>query len=382
MPRMNAEHIRPLFDLPRDLAYLNCAYMGPMPKSAAAAGQAAYDQRQRPWQLGVQDAFFDQPEALRAEAAKLFGTESDNIALVPAASYGLATAARNLDLSADQEILILAEQFPSNVYVWREAAARSGAKLTTVARSANQSWTDAVLQAIGPKTAIAALPEVHWADGGVVDLVSVADGLRAQGARLVLDLTQSLGTAPFDISAIRPDFAVSAGYKWLLGPYTLGYLYVAPEHQNGQSLEESWIVRDGAEDFARLVEYADRYAAGARKFDMGERSGFQLVAPALTALEWLNGIGLENLAPALRDRTRAIETAVRPLNLYCDTPDRAAHYLCLVLPDTAPSDLAARLAKRGVSVSQRGDRLRVTPHLYTDDVDIDRFANAVRAELT
>jgi selenocysteine lyase/cysteine desulfurase len=382
MPRMNAEHIRPLFDLPRDLAYLNCAYMGPMLKASARAGQAAYDQRQRPWELGVQDAFFDQPEALRAEAGKLFGTDRDNIALVPAASYGLATAARNLALSADQEILILAEQFPSNVYVWREAAARSGAKLTTVTRSANQSWTDAVLQAIGPKTAIAAVPEVHWADGGRIDLVAVADTLRAQGARLVLDLTQSLGTAPFDLAAIRPDFAVSAGYKWLLGPYTLGYLYIAPEHQTGQSLEESWIVREGAEDFARLVDYADRYAVGARKFDMGERSGFQLVGAALDALTWLNGLGLENLEPALLDRTQAIETAVRPMHLYCDTPDRAAHYLCLVLPDTAPPDLAARLVQHGVSVSQRGDRLRVTPHLYTDAADIDRFADALKAELS
>jgi selenocysteine lyase/cysteine desulfurase len=381
MPRMNAEHIRPLFDLPRDLAYLNCAYMGPMPKAAARVGQAAYDQRQRPWEMGVQDAFFDQPDALRAEAAKLFGTESDNIALVPAASYGLATAARNLDLSADQEILILAEQFPSNVYVWREAAARSGAKLTTVTRSANQSWTEAVMQAIGPQTAIAALPEVHWADGGRINLVAVADALRAQGARLVLDLTQSLGTAPFDIAAIRPDFAVSAGYKWLLGPYTLGYLYIAPAHQTGASLEESWIVRDGAEDFARLVDYADRYAPGARKFDMGERSGFQLVTPALDALKWLNRLGLENLEPALLERTSAIEAAVRSLNLYCDTPDRAAHYLCLVLPGSAPPDLAARLARRGVSVSQRGDRLRVTPHVYTDAMDIDRFVDALKAEL-
>lgn len=378
---MNSETLRPLFDLPRDLAYLNCAYMGPMPRFAANAGQTAYDQRQRPWELDIQDRFFDQPEALRAEAAKLFGAAADDIALIPAASYGLAIAARNLPLSTGQEILALDGQFPSNVYIWREKAAQSGATMKTVTRSANESWTEAVLAAISPQTAIAALPEVHWADGGRVDLVAVSDKLRAHGAKLVLDLTQSLGTAPFDLAAIRPDFAIAAGYKWLLGPYTMGYGYIAPEHQSGTPLEEGWIVREGAEDFARLVDYADRHAPGARRFDMGERSGFQLVPAALESLRWLNGLGLDTLRDALLARTTNIEDAVRPYGAHCDTPDRGGHYLCLALPDHAPKDLARRLMARGVSVSQRGDRLRVTPHLYTDGADIDRFASAIKAEL-
>ena len=382
MRRMTTETFRPLFDLPRDLAYLNCAYMGPMPKAAAAAGQRAYDQRQRPWQLDIQDRFFDQPEALRTEAAKLFDATAEDVALIPAASYGLAIAASNLPLRAGQDILTLDGQFPSNVYIWREKAAKAGARVKTVQRSGNQSWTDAVLEAIGPQTAIAALPEVHWADGGRVDLAPVSEKLRQQDAKLVLDLTQSLGTARFDLATIRPDFAIAAGYKWLLGPYTLGYCYIAPEYQNGVPLEEGWIVRDGAEDFARLVDYADHHAPGARRFDMGERSGFQLVPAALESLKWLNGLGLDPLRDTLLERTTMIEEAVRPYGAYCDTPDRGAHYLCLILPDHAPQDLAKRLMSRGVSVSQRGDRLRVTPHLYTDGPDIERFASAMKAELS
>ncbi|WP_394692774.1 aminotransferase class V-fold PLP-dependent enzyme [Hyphobacterium sp.] len=378
---MNSDY-RPLFDLPRDLAYLNCAYMGPMPRSAAAAGQTAYDRRQRPWEMGIQDQFFDQPEALRAEAAKLFGATADDIALIPAASYGLALAASNLPLQAGQHILTLAEQFPSNVYIWREKAAQAGAEVKTVSRSANQSWTEAVLDAIGPQTAIAALPEVHWADGGRVDLARVSEKLRDGGGKLVLDLTQSLGTSLFDLAAIRPDFAIAAGYKWLLGPYTLGYAYIAPEYQSGLPLEEGWIVREGAEDFARLVDYADTYQHGARRFDMGERSSFQLIPAALDSLKWLNGLGLDSLREALLRRTMEIEDAVRPLGAHCNTPERGAHYLCLALPDHAPKDLAARLMARGVSVSQRGDRLRVTPHLYTDRPDIERFAAAMKAELS
>ncbi len=378
---MTVTDIRSLFDLPRDHAYLNCAYMGPMPRAAAEAGKAAYDRRMRPWEAGIQDPFFDQPEALRAEAAPLFGAAADDIALIPAASYGLAMAAQNLALEPGQDILTLAGQFPSNVYIWREKAARSGARIKTVRRSANQNWTEAVLGAIGPQTAIAALPETHWADGGRLDLAVISDRLRAQGGRLVLDLTQSLGTSRFDLSSIRPDFAVAAGYKWLLGPYTLGYAYIAPEQQGGRPLEEGWIVREGAEDFARLVDYAEHYQAGARRFDMGERSGFQLVPAALESLKWLNAFGPEALAAALLERTQALEEAVRALGVICDTPDRAAHYLCLALPSGAPGGMAQQLARHGVSVSQRGERLRVTPHLYTDEADIARFANAMKAAL-
>ncbi|WP_421788073.1 aminotransferase class V-fold PLP-dependent enzyme [Hyphobacterium sp.] len=381
MSAMTSTGYRSLFEIPDDFAYLNCAYMGPLPRVAAEAGRRSYDQRQTPWEIGVQEQFFDAPEALRAEASGFFGATPDDIALVPAASYGLATAAANLRIEPGQEILTLAEQFPSNVYVWRRKAESEGGKVRAVTRSANQSWTEAVMEALGPQTAIVAIPEVHWSDGGRLDLPAISAELRQHGGQLVLDLTQSLGTAPFDLAAIQPDFAVAAGYKWLLTPYTVGFLYIAPAHQSGRPLEEGWIVREGAEDFAKLVDYADTHAPGARRFDMGERSAFQLVPAALESLKWLRSLGFEALRGELAERTAAAEEAARPLGLYSDTPDRAAHYLCLVLPDGTPADLAQRLQRHNVSVSQRGRRLRVTPHLYNSTQDIDRFAAALRAEL-
>lgn len=369
------------FDLPRGETYFNCAYMGPMPRAAVEAGQASYARKARPWEFNVQRDFFDLPDALRAEAASLFSATPDDIALVPAASYGLATAAKNLTPAPASEILVLDGQFPSNVYVWRELARSHGAAVRTVTRSGNQSWTDAVLAGISAKTAILALPEVHWADGGRLDLPAIAAKSRQHGAALVLDLTQSLGTSRFDLTAIRPDYAVAAAYKWLLGPYSMGYLYVAPERRGDSPLEENWIVRDRAEDFARLVDYADDYAPGARRFDMGERSGFQLVPAALAALKFLNATGLDTIAAGCAQRAASIEAALRALGLHADTPDRAGHYLCLSLPPGAPKDLAARLGARNVHVSQRGDRLRVTPHLYNDDTDISALADGVKAEI-
>ncbi|WP_233128235.1 aminotransferase class V-fold PLP-dependent enzyme [Maricaulis sp. W15] len=368
---------RDQFDLPRETCYLNAAYMGPMPHDAVAAGQDSYARKGQPWRYQVQTDFFDAPEALRERAARLFGASADTVALVPAASYGLATAARSLAPDAKSEILVLAEQFPSNVYVWRELAAEHGARLRTVSRSDNQSWTEAVLSAISTATSIVACPQVHWADGGALDLAAISDAARRQGAALVLDLTQSLGMMPFDLAAIQPDFAVAASYKWLLGPYAMGFLYVAPHHHDGEPLEQNWIVRDKAEDFARLVDYADAHAAGARRFDMGERSNFQLVPAAIASLDAMLGWGADALAATLAHNNRALADRLAPLGLRETTPDRAAHYLSLSLPDGAPGDLVARLASEGVYVSQRGDRMRITPHIYNDEADFQRFVTAL-----
>lgn len=368
---------RDRFELPRETCYLNAAYMGPMPSAAVAAGQESYARKGQPWRYTVQADFFDAPEQLRKQAARLFGASPDDIALVPAASYGLASAARNLAPDAKSEILVLDEQFPSNVYVWRELATEHGARVRTVSRSDNQSWTEAMLAAISPATSIVACPHVHWADGGALDLSAISDAARRQGAALVLDLTQSLGVMPFDLASIQPDFAVAAAYKWLLGPYAMGFLYVAPHHQAGEALEQNWIVRDRAEDFARLVDYADDHAPGARRFDMGERSNFQLVPAAIASLEAMLDWGADDLAATLGAYNRRLADRLHPLGLTETTPERAAHYLSLSLPAGAPSDLVAQLAARKIFVSQRGDRIRITPHVYNDEADFQSFATSL-----
>ena len=373
---------RDLFDIPRDRVYLNTAYMGPMPKSAIAAGQASYAAKGQPWAYDVQQDFFGLPEQLRERAARLFGAQATDIALVPSASYGLATAARNLAPQKRSEILVLDGQFPSNVYVWRDLAAQYGARLVTVKRQPGQGWTEALIRAIGPATSIVACPHVHWADGGQLDLAHISSTARRQGAALVLDLTQSLGALPFDMAEIQPDFAVAACYKWLLGPYSTGLLYVAPHHHaEGEPLEQNWITREGADNFTRLIDYTEAYAPGARRFDMGERSAMQLAPAALASLDQVLDWGVDAIAQTLAERTAAIAAATAPLGLADDMVERAPHYLTLGLPAGAPDDLLARLAARNIHISQRGDRLRITPHLFNDDTDIATFADGLRAVL-
>lgn len=379
---MALENQRPAFDLPPDQAYFNAAQIGPLPRVAVEAGAAAFAAKARPWGATTQQDFFDAPEALRTAASGLFNAAPDDVALVPAASYGLAAAASNIKIKPGREIVILDGQFPSNVYTWRRMAAETGAAIRAVSRRSGETWTEALLAAIGPRTGIVACGHVHWIDGGRIDLQAVSAAAKTHGAALVLDLTQSLGVMAFDAPRVDPDFAVAAAYKWLLGPYATGFLYVAPRHRDGRPLEENWINRADSEDFSRLIDYRDAYAPGARRFDMGERSNHQLVPAALASLDYLAGLGVEAVAAHIASLNTEIAERLARRGFRDDTPDRAGHYLSLALPGDAPGDLAARLRGAGAHVSQRGPRLRISPHVYSGPDDVDRLEAAVRTVLS
>ena len=294
---------RHLFDIPDEVAYLNCAYMGPLMRSVVEAGDRGIREKARPWGISPDD-FFVPGERAREQFARIIGADAEGVALVPSASYGLSCAARNIDVAPGARLVVLAEQFPSIFYTWREVAATRGASLVTVARPEDDDWTRATLDAIDERTASVALPHCHWTDGGYLDLVRIGTRCREVGAVLVLDLTQSAGALRFDAGAVRPDYVVCAGYKWLLGPYSLGFLWVAPEHRDGRPIEFNWIARAGSEDFARLIDYRDDYQPGARRFDVGERSNFILVPMLNAALEQILawGVGGHRGDPRPSDR--------------------------------------------------------------------------------
>jgi selenocysteine lyase/cysteine desulfurase len=372
---------RQLFDLPDEIAYLNCAYMSPLLRRAAAVGAAALARKCRPWTISPDD-FFADSEGARQLFATLLGAAADDIALVPAASYGLAVAAANLRLAPGQRILVLVEQFPSNVYTWRELARQRGGEVLTVERPADGDWTAAVLAGLDERVAITALPHCHWTDGGLLDLVAIGARCRAVGSALVLDVTQSLGALPLDLARVGPDFLVCPGYKWLLGPYSLGYLYVAPRHQDGRPLEHNWIAREGSEDFARLTLYRERHQPGARRFDVGERSNFALLPVAMVGLEQLLAWDVAAIAATLAAKTAAIAERAASLGLHATASEhRAGHFLGLRFPQGVPPGLPERLAAEQVYVSLRGDSLRVTPHLYNDAGDVEKLFSVLEALL-
>jgi len=364
---------RALFDLPDDVAYLNCAYQSPLLHTVRAAGERGVAAKQRPWEVGPSD-FFEPVESVRGRFARLIGASADDIALVPSVSYGISVAATNLDVPEGDSILLLAEQFPSNVYTWRNLARSRGANLVTVHRPRDGDWTRTVLAYLKPSVCAVALPPNHWTDGGQLDLVAIGERCREVGAALILDGTQSFGAAHFQVGEVQPDFAVCAAYKWLLGPYSAAFLYAAPHRQDGEPIEHNWINRAGSEDFAGLVDYTDAYRPGARRYDVGEVSNFILIPMMDAALAQLEAWGVENVAETLRATTSGIAARARALGLEAP-PDahRAPHMLGLRFPSGLPDGIAAALKAAGVYLSVRGDNLRVSPHLYTTDGDVDRL---------
>lgn len=369
---------RHLFEIPREVAYLNCAYMSPLSRAVTAASADGLARKGRPWEIRSQH-FFETPEKARALFARLIGAEAADIATVPAASYGMATAAANLPVARGQEIVLLEDQFPSNVYPWRQLARDAGAEVVVVKRR-QDGWTPGVLEAISERTAVVALPNCHWTDGTIVDLVAVGRRCREIGAALALDLTQSAGALPFDVKAVDPDFLVAACYKWLMGPYSIGFLYVAPRRQSGRPLEHNWIARAGSEDFARLVNYRMDFQPGARRFDVGEGANFALLPGAVAALEQILAWGVEEIAATLAATTGRIAARAEALGLLASPGEqRAGHFLGLRFPGGLPKGLPERLAADNVFVSVRGDSLRVTPHLYNDEEDAERLLAALAA---
>jgi selenocysteine lyase/cysteine desulfurase len=368
---------RHLFDLPEGVTYLNCAYMSPLMNAAAEAGVGGMRGKQHPWKIRPED-FFSGSEVLRVEAARMFGAEANDIAIVGSASYGIAAAALNLPMRKGQKILLLDEQFPSNVYSWRRVAQQNGADVVSVPWPEDGDWTAGVLRRLDKDVAIAALPHVQWTSGGVLDLGKIGKACRDLGCALVLDLTQSLGVVPFDVKQVQPAFAVAATYKWLLGPYSLGVLYVAPEWQNGRPLEENWIQRENARNFSSLILYTDGYEAGARRFDMGERSNFALAPAASVALQQISSWGIPEIAATTRVLSDRLIKGAERLGLTAWAERfRAPHYLCLRSNSPIPTALTDRLAEKSVFVSVRGSSIRITPHVYNSEADIDRLLDVM-----
>ncbi|MGA8864966.1 MAG: aminotransferase class V-fold PLP-dependent enzyme [Gallionella sp.] len=368
---------RHLFDIPEDIAYFNCASSSPQLKESQNRLQASVRGKNHPWERTTQ-SFFDDAETIRRLSAEIFGGEADGYAVVPAASYGMSTAARAVEphLHSGDRILVIVDEFPSIVLPWRRTAQETGAVLVTVPTPADGNWTRAILDNIDSSVKVAAISPCHWMHGAYIDLHAIGKACRAAGSILVVDATQTLGAMPFHIRDIRPDFLVAAGYKWLLCPYGFGLLYVSERWRDARPLEETWLARRDAEDIAALTKYTDTYMPGARRFDVGEKCTASLPG-AIAALEQIKQWGVENIAASLAAINSRITAHLAQLG--CRLPEhnqRCPHMFGARLPETSTVDLVAKLKTMNIHISQRGESLRISPHLHTSDHDVDRLIEA------
>ena len=368
-----------LFDIPQNVTYLNCASLSPQLKSVTKAGLQAVQRKVHPWQIESQE-WFTGPEKLRVLAAQVINADIDGMAIIPSVSYGISIAAANLLVTKGQQILVLDKEYPSNYYAWAELAKANGAELLTVEKR-DCNWTDAILNTITERTAIIAVPHCHWTNGDLIDLIRVGEKARTVGAALVVDASQAMGAYPIDVAAIQPDFLVSVGYKWLLGPYGLGYLYAAPKWRTaGNPIEYSWLTKNDSENFAGLINYRDDYRPGARRFDMGGFPAFINVPMAIAALTQVLDWGVGNIQSQLKIITQQIAVQAVALGLGFPT-ERVDHMIGLDLPGGVSDALKAEFKSENIFVGYRGESIRVSPYLYTTSRDIERLFDVVKLHL-
>lgn len=377
------------FSLPDDLHYLNCAYMSPLARTVERAGLDGFRRLRDPTRIAPSD-FFTESDELRRAFAELVGSDApDRVAIVPSVSYGVALAARNLEVEAGQNLVLAEDQFPSNVYAWTRLAEERGLELRIVGAGADaggggrgrgERWNERLLEAVDSATAGVALPHVHWTDGTRFDLEEMGRRCRDVGAALVVDGTQSVGALPFDMDRIRPDALVCAGYKWMLGPYSIGTTYLGPRFDDAVPLEETWLGRKGSEDFGGLVDYEDEYQPGASRHDMGERSNPVTVPMQTAGIRLLLSWGVERIQDYCRDLVRPLTEEASALGMKVEDEEwRSSHLFGLRLPAEArPDELAETLKREDVVVSVRGDALRVSPHLYNDRRDVEALLDVLR----
>ena len=377
---MDTGQYRSLFEVPEGIAYFNTAYNSPLLRCSREALEKAAGAKSRPWDRTPAN-FFDDAEAIRPICAALFGGRADDYALIPAASYGVSTAARILEprLGHDESILVMAQEFPSNVLPWRRVAMERGVHIKTVPVPDDGNWTSAIIANLDSTVRVASLSASHWTNGAPIDLVAIGETCRRVGTALVLDMTQSLGAEPFDVAAVQPDFMVAAGYKWLLCPYGFGLMYVAPNWQGERPLEETWLARTNAGNFARLADYCDEYRPGARRFDVGETCVTTVLPGAIAALEQVQDWGIANIYDLLSRTNDRIYERIEPLGYRRLSPGSSCgHMFGVKLPNAAPTDAIASLSAKRVHVSLRSDSIRISPHLHINDADIDQLVDALR----
>ena len=377
---------RDRFSLPPGTHFLNCAYMAPLSQAVEDAGITGLRRKRDPAKIPAADLFRG-PDAIRAAFAQLIHAHPRQIALVPSVSYAMAIATRNLRVQRNQTVVVIGREFPSAVLPWRRLAREQGLRLRTVeaphSATPGAAWNACLHAAIDASTAVVVLAPVHWEDGTRFELEALAERARAMGAAVVVDGTQAVGALPFDVRRIQPDLLVCAGYKWLMGGYGLSVAYIGPRFEEGVPLEETWTGQCASDEFTRLAEYRDTYRSTAERYDGGERAHFSLVPMLCTAIEQLLAWDVAEIqrycaqlwAPWL-DRLAAYGVALP------HPEEHAAHLVGLRVAQSCDlSMLAGQLAARQVSVSVRGDVIRVAPHVYNDAADMAVLFETLRAAL-
>lgn len=369
--------IRSLFPATERYAYLNSAAVSPIPTTAIDAIN---------WQLadvatnGTRN--FNQwvatKDRCRSLLAEMLKVRAEQVAFLRNTSDGFASIANGLKWNAGDNIVSFAREFPANFYAWRRIRDTFGVELRLCEEHDGRIDHDELISLIDENTKVVAISAVQFASGFKSDLERIGRAARAVDALFCVDIIQGLGQLPYDLPAQYVDAACGASHKWLCAPEGCGYIFLSDRaRERVEPTLVGWISVDSPWDFE------DR----AQPFKP-------------TALAWESGTGPATLFYGLEQSLKLlIETGPETIQKHlsdlsdhlCDSlagrdydiissriPSEKSAIVCLKHRGGIPSNkIAAELESSGVIVSPRGDRLRIAPHFYNNNEDIERLIAAL-----
>ena len=385
---MSIQHQKYLFDIPEDITYLNTAAQSPSTKLITEAGIKGLKQKGQPYTI-TGAHYFEPVIELRQLFAQVIACDNfERIATIPSVSYGLACVANNIKLKEGDEILVIEEQFPSNIYVWQKLANQYNAKIRTVKTpqsrdNRGKQWNEDILDAINNKTAVVAMGNIHWSNGTLFNLKAIRKKSKEHDALLIIDGSQSVGAVPFSVKEIQPDALICAGYKWLFGPYGCAYAYFGSYFDNGTPIEDNWSNRLNSENFAGLTKYQSEYKPLANRFMVGESGNFIYVQMQIEALKQILKWNANDIQEYCKEISSEAVVKLQELGCHIGESEQRTHHLFGVeFPEGSDiKALKSALQKHNIFVSFRGNYIRVSCHLFNTKEDFQALVNCMSSVL-
>jgi cysteine desulfurase / selenocysteine lyase len=366
-----------------DATYLNLAGQSPLPRVSVRAVQAALEAKKFPHHK-TDDTYFEVPNRIRENIARLIGGRPEEIALTSGASAGAAAVAYSLKWNPGDEVVLAKGEFPLQYTSWKPMEEREGLKVKIVGPKERFISSDDLIAALTERTRLVSVSLVRYDDGSLLDAPRVARACHQQGALLLLDVSQCCGAMPMDVKELGADFLVCAGYKWLLSPFGTGFFWVKSEHLSGARPGPFyWMAVQGADNFSSLHFDDPKPAPNAKRWDAPEwASYFNFNLAAMDAsLELVSRMGPDRVAAHNRKlidfmfdrlpKDRCVPAS--PL----DAAERGPYGCFSARSRERTSELYQRLRKQNVITSLREGNIRVSPHLYNTERDIDRLISVI-----
>jgi len=363
------------------VTYLNLAGNSPIPKGAIKRMQEAIEWKKFPQRIPDQ-AFFDVPNRVRAAIAQLIGGKPEEVALTTGASTGMSAVAYGLKWQPGDEVITASGEFPLQYATWKPMEEREGIKVGIVKPRGGFHTADDFIAALTPRTRLVSVSHVRFDNGAMIDAAKLAAACHAQGALLLLDVSQSCGAVPMDVTQFGADFLVCAGYKWLVGPFGTGFFWARHEHISKMRPGPFyWMTAEGVNNFADLATAPPRPENAAKRWDAAETANYYDLAALEGGLELVLRAGVKTVAEhnhnlieqlfARLPKDRCV--AASPL----DRSERGPYGCFRARSPEKTKELYEKLRSENVITSLREGNIRVSPYLYNNERDIDRLVSVI-----